>query len=182
MTTEDLIAFKNYILAQNTYFDKGYYYAIKDVEKKAVKAIDGTQIVTVFPNDRLGNYFYLRNEGEVKHNIREGERIRDCGAQRLTFLDTEVVYLVASVKGADALALVNNLRVTSLAYSGLNIIPVTSNFNRELVVFSEMQGVEKEYISAALQRLKKEVIVRLTLQVNKKYIASNCVIDPCAGC
>lgn len=182
MTTADLIALRDYILAQNTYFDNGYYYAVKDVENKQVMALDGNKIVTVFPNDRLGNYFYLRSDGEVKHNIREGERIRDCGAQRIAFLDTETVYLVASVINADALTLVNNLRITALAYNGLQVIPASSNYNREIVVFGELTGVEKEDISAALQRLKKETIVRLTLSVNKKYIASNCIEPVCNPC
>ncbi len=182
MITSDLIALRDFILTNNTYFDNGYYSAIKDVENKRVQAVNGNQIVTVFPNDRLGNYFYLRSEGETKFNVRDGERLRDCGAQRITFLDVETIYLVASVKDADALALVNNLRITALSYSSLNVIPTSANYHRELVVFTELQGVEKEDVSATLQRLKSETIVRLALQVNSKYVASNCVVDPCKSC
>ena len=89
-----------------------------------------------------------------------------------------IVQLVAVVNNADAYKLVQNLRNTVLMYDKLNVVPVTSSWNREQVVSTELAKMKMEDINAALQRLKDETIVRLALSVSKSFIPSECINEP----
>lgn len=182
MTTRDFELLKDFILSKNTYFDNGYANVFKDSDTKKIFTRSGNELVCVFPNDNLGNYFYLRNEAGIQYQPQLAERVTDSGPARLLFNDNVSVQLIAVVKDADAYVLLNNLRNTAMMYKEMNVIPASAIWLSEDVIVTEMAGSEAKDISAALQRIKNETIVRLTLTVSKQYIPNNCIVNSCKNC
>jgi hypothetical protein len=58
------------------------------------------------------------------------------------------------------------------------VVPISSQWNREIVIADELQGMKQDDIRASLQRLKNETIVKLQLSVSKEYVPSNCIVNP----
>lgn len=178
MLKDDFELLKDFILEQNSYFNAGFANAFKDEVNGMVFAMDGKDRKPLLPADNMGNYFYLRNDTWARHEAKETEKITDTGTQRLTFLDTMSVQLVAVVNRADAYRLIENLRNTALMYQQLNVVPVTSSWSREQVLATELARMRPEDVNATLQRLKEETIVRLALAVSTTYIPSTCIAQP----
>lgn len=182
MTSADFIAFKNFVLEQNTYFNAGFANAIRMPQNNQILApANNGEYEAIFPADTYANYFYLRGEGDIKYQAQEKERLTDSGKNRLTFQDTATFHIVAIVNDADALKLVENLRTTAMAYTVLSAIPISANYNRESVVNEEMKDMDKKVIIKALQNMSDQTIVRVTLAVNKTFIPG-CIINPCKDC
>lgn len=179
MLREDFEQLRDFILEQNKYFVNGYALAYKDDVTNAIYVKDGKDVIRLMPVDTSANYFYLRSEAQQKYEAKDPERLTDNGTQRITFLDTQVIYLVAVVNNADAYQLIENLRNTAMMYNGLNVRPTGSNWNREQIVVSELAKMKAEDINASLQRLKDETIVRIQLNVSKVFIPTNCIVNPC---
>lgn len=175
MKTGDFEQLKDFILDKNTYFSTGFANAVKDAELQAVVVKDGNEMKRLLPDDTRSNYFYIRNDTTIKHESKPAERLTDSGTQRLTFHDATTCYLVAIVNNADIYVLLENLKNTVMMYEGMHVQPVASNWNREQVIKEEMAGMRKEDVAAALQRLKNETIVKLTLTVSKIFIPGNCI-------
>lgn len=175
----DFEQLKDYILSKNTYLHRGFAHAYKDTVLHAIHVKDGNGLINVLPNDSFWNYFYLRNEHGIRHEALPAERLSDSGAQRLSFLDTITVYLVVVVKDAEPFQLIENLRNTAMGYPSLNVIPVSSNWNREQVLMEELAGRKQDEVLAVLQRLTNETIVKLTLNISKQFVPGNCINNPC---
>lgn len=178
MYKEDLEALSCFILAKNPYFRAGFAQVYKDPVTQALYSNNGSDMQAVLPADTLGNYFYLRSEGGIKHEPIPAERLSDSGTQRLSFLDTAALQLVAVVRKADAYILAENLRNTLMQYHLLNAEAVNTNVNREQVMMDELAGMKPADIEASLQRLKDETIVRITLRLTKMFVPGNCIKDP----
>ncbi|OSZ79106.1 hypothetical protein CAP35_12895 [Chitinophagaceae bacterium IBVUCB1] len=178
MQQADFEKLKDYILEHNTYFSKGFANAYKDEQTAKVMVSRGSDKIVLLPADTLGNYCYLRNDMQMKHQPQESQRLTDSGTQRLTFSDTITAYLVAIAKNADAYQLLENLKNTCMAYADMSVVPVSSNWNREQVMHEELQGMKQDDVQAALQRLKQETIVKLQVNINKHYVPSNCIVNP----
>lgn len=179
MQSCDFEAIKDFILGKNTYFHNGYANAYKDDKTRIILAGQGSDVISLLPDDTKGNYCYLRTDAIIKHDAQMQERLTDNGAQRLVFLDTATLYLVAIVKDADAYTLIENLRNTCMMYEAISLQPTTSNRNREQILMEEMAGIRSEDIAAALQRLKNETIVKLTIKASVPYIPSSCINPVC---
>jgi hypothetical protein len=175
----DFEAIKDFILDKNTYFHNGYANAYKDDKTKMILATNGSDVISLLPDDTKGNYCYLRTDAVIKHDAQMQERLADNGAQRLVFLDTATLYLVAIVKDADAYKLIDNLRNTCMMYEAINLQPNASNWNCEQILAEEMAGMRSEDIAAALQRLKNETIEKLTIKASAHYIPSTCINPVC---
>jgi hypothetical protein len=178
MLSADFEQLKEFILAKNSYISYGFANAFKDAAANAIYVKSGSDMQCLLPNDVLGNYFYLRNDAGMKHEAQMPERVTDSGTQRLSFLDTITVNLVAIVNDADAYKLIANLRNTAMQYEAMNVQPIASNWNREQIITDELAKMKSDDVAAVLQRLRNETIVRLTLQVSKIFIPSNCITDP----
>lgn len=183
MTTADIIAFKDYILTQNTYFDKGFAPAFKDEETGKVLVLsDSGDFTPVMPMDKYGTYFYIRTDGKITHTVRDAERATDSGTSRVTFIDTLTATMVIVYKGlADVFTLTNNIRNTALSYTALKVFPIETITVRELITSAEIKGI-KDDVSAALQRLKGFTMISVKLSINKIVIAQDCITDPCKNC
>lgn len=177
MQKEDFEKLKYFILDKNSCFDAGFANVYKDETNRIVCKPTENDLSVVFPADNIGNYFYLRNESSIKHEAKPDERLTDGGTQKLSFLDTTTVYLVAIVNHADPYILLQNLINTVMQYRDLNVQPQISNWNRELVVIEELQKVKVEDLQAILKRLKDETIVKLTLTVSKLFVPSDCIVN-----
>lgn len=182
MTSQDFEAFKDFILSTNPYFVNGYANVFKDSETGYIFARNGQDFINVFPMDYAGAYFYLRNESGINFREDYNGRVQDCGAGRLAFNDTVVCQIVAVVSKANGYDLINNLRNTAMMFTGMNAIPTAAIWVREEVVVNEMAKSSEDELMAALQRLKDETIVRVTVSITKPYVTGTCIIDVCNEC
>lgn len=178
MQRSDFDKFLSHILEKNAYFSKGFANAYKEELTGRVLVDKGSDKLVLLPSDVMGNYCYLRNDTQMKHIAAEGQRLTDTGSQRLTFNDTMTAYLVAVIKNADAYQLLENLKNTCMSYAEMNVVPVSSQWNREIVMADELQGMKQDDVLASLQRLKNETIVKVQLSVSKEYVPSNCIVNP----
>lgn len=179
MQSKDFEDLACYIMAENTFFHDGYANAQRDEVNGSIYHQQGRDREVILPDDRKGNYFYLRNEPQMIYEAMPAERLTDSNAQRLSFLDTQLVQLVASVHHADAYRLIETLRNTCMKYGRMNVQPISSIISREQVFIEEMPRLKQEDRLAALQRLKDETIVKLTLRVTKLFVPGSCSGDPC---
>lgn len=178
MQLNDFEQLRTHILSRNTYFHHGFANAFRSDTTGAIWVQKHKDMQCLMPDDTLGNYFYLRNEPSIKYQPQYAERISDGGPQRLSFLDSTTVYLVAIVHNADAYLLMENLRNTVMAYADMNAVPSNSNSNREDVIADELQKMKADDVAAVLKRLTTQTIVRLTLNVSKVFIPGNCIVNP----
>lgn len=178
MQKNDFDKLVTHILEKNAYLSKGFANAFKEMVSSRILVEKGSDKLVLLPSDALGNYCYLRNDTQMKHQPAEMQRLSDTGTQRLTFNDTITVYLVVVVKNADAYLLLENLKNTCMSFAEMNVVPMNSQWNREAVLADELSGMKQDDIRAALQRLKNETIVKLQLNVSKEYVPSNCIVNP----
>lgn len=171
--TNYLTDITNFILQYNTYFDRGYsngYAAINGIH-------DGEQVV--FPNDTLGDYFYLRPNQPMSITVSERDRVSDCSVPMA--LSASVI-IVASVKNADPVLLVNNLANT-LSRFGCPVNSVT--IQPEEVVQQELGRMGQDDIAATLARLQRSnTLVSLTFTARQllPVIKLDCLPNPCSAC
>lgn len=181
MTSKDFELLRDHILSMNPYFTAGFANAYKETASDAIYAVHEGNTRIVFPQDNLGNYFYMRNEPNATYTAKQG--FEDCGEGRAMYDDRLNVYLVALMNGADDYELINNLRNSVLRFKGMNVIPTAAMWQRENVLLTEMQGFEEDEITKAITNIKKGTnIVRLTLQVTKEFTPSKCIDNPCKEC
>lgn len=178
MTRVDFEQLAQYVLQRNNCFVRGFANAYKDDTTHAIWVKDGTDSKCLLPADVYGGYFYLRNEPVIKHEALPNERLTDSGTQRLVFLDSMTVYIVAIVKDVDAFQLIEDLRNACMSYANMNVVPVISNWNTETVLAEELSKMKLEDVQAVLQRVKKETIVKITLNVMKPFVPDNCITNP----
>lgn len=178
MKQDDFEKLKDFILDKNPYLNAGFANAYKDDATQAIYMRENLELKPVFPADNYGNYFYLRNEESIRHEAQLEQRTTDNGAQRLTFLDAITVQVVAIVKDADAYQLIENLVNTAMMYEGAYVQPLTTIWNREQIVATELKGMKADDVQSALQRLRDETIVRITMNVSKYFIPGNCIENP----
>lgn len=162
-----------FILQYNTYFDRGFsnaYAATNGIH-------DGEQVV--FPNDTLGDYFYLRPNQPMSITVSERDRISDCAVPMA--LNASVI-IVASVKNADPVMLVNNLANT-ISRFGFPISTVT--IQPEEVVQQELGRMGQYDIASTMARLQRSnTLVSLTFTARRALpvIKLDCLPNPCSAC
>lgn len=181
MTLANIIALKDFILSKNSYLSDGYANVFKDEATGQIIGYHGDDIISIFPDDTNGNYFYMRNE-EIKFTQVPGERITDNGAQRNMFIDNLSIVLIAIVAKADAFTLMNNLRNTMAMFTGMDITPTGGSFNRENIVIGELRGSKPEDIRTTLQNLNNQTIIKLNITAQQYYQPNTCIYDclnPC---
>lgn len=182
MDKVSLNSIRDFILEKNPYFATGYADAFVMPEDGRVMIYDGTGFKPIFPNDNVGDYFYMRSDDGVSFSVQDAQRISDYGATRYVSLDTATYHLVAVVKDADRYMLVNNLRNTLAMYSGMYLIPTSALWVAEAVVVNELSGIPEADLQNVMQRLGKHTIVRITLTMSRTYVSNECINDICKTC
>lgn len=187
MTLADFEALKDFILLKNPYFSKGYANAFKENVENIVwsRGISG-ELIPVAPRDDFGNYFYLRNDEGIIHEQRPG--IMQYGAGHTQYLDTIRVNIVGVLKEGDAMLVVDNIINTVAMYESqvrrqdITLRLVTSNWNREQIVISELSGIDANDINAALKRLGRHVVFKVIVLFSKLRTPTSCINDICQPC
>lgn len=159
---------KDTILQYNTYFNAGF----DDAYQSENGVYQGEKIL--FPNDTLGDYFYIRPDNPV--GISNDSAISSC--YTAFALDASAT-LVAVVKSANSTMLVNNL-MTSLAYTGATVESAT--FQHEEIIRQELGAMSQEDLTAALANYHRSttiVSIAFTYNLPLPLTKINCLPNPC---
>lgn len=178
MITNKLIGIRDRILQYCPFFSAGYSDVYQDDELGIIA--DGNEIV--FPNDTLGDYFYLRIPDTNTFRQNNSYRISD---KLMGYESVSNIYLVAVVANADPDILISNIVNLIRDQEGVILRDWVGQsgviLRREL---SKLDG--NENIQAALQRLDStQTIVSvgfsITVPVNP-YVKPDCLPNPCKEC
>lgn len=170
MLKTSLIEIRDAILQYNTYFNKGFADAFKD--EKGVH--EGEKVV--FPNDREGDYFYMRYPNNYKVSSPAYARLNEC---TIATAFTTTVFLIASVKNAYADKLISNL-VSVIISKGGKVTEAIGQ--KEVVIRQELSGMEQEVIKKGLANSgKNNTIVCVKFELEKPFYPTqlNCLENPC---
>ncbi len=168
---------KEFILTNNTYFTSGYANAVQDDETGIVH-----ERVPLFPNDALGNYFYLRVQRGVQFSYEGMYKMSDAVGS--VGINAQIV-LVACVRNADADKLAENLVMTMSRYYPEYIKLQQVLYQSEQVVGQELALLSRENIQAALQRIDSDyTMVSLLFSYAAPIIVQplKCITNPCKTC
>lgn len=182
MWQRQLNSIKEHILQYNPYLTQGFNHAWQDEQNGEVYAQKGKEFVAVFPNDSLGDYFYLRTPQKVSFSESKEFVISDC--YKGTGMIGQVV-LVAMVRDADADGLLNNLINTVQLYDNETIALNSAVYQNEFVVIQELAKMSKEAMEAALARIKPNmtmVSITFTIKAPFRYRKLSCMTKPCKPC
>lgn len=172
MILSDLEALKNTILEYNTYFNKGFAYAIKT--DKGVH--EGEQVL--FPNDTLGNYFYLRPVLPIGITQDAIGSLSICSTSLAT---KATVWLVAVVKSASRDVLASNM-LSTLSQSQYAVKSYL--FDNESVIRQELSGMG-DVIEKSIQNDDgTNTIIAISFEIVKPLplYKLNCLPNPCSVC
>lgn len=162
---------KEHILSLNSYFAKGYDNAFI---QGGVFCHEGRDLKQIFPNDNKGNYFYIRKNGSTEYS--------KIGEKPIIYQDRERMSVICIVNDANPNILISNIRSTLLNFGDIDV--TGAEYEREVILISELKGIGKDKIQHALQRLKSETIVKVDFTLFSTFVASNCkILNPCEnGC
>jgi len=164
-----------FIFQHNSYFDAAFPYVAMN-ETKGYVSEDET---IVFPNDNLGDYFYLRLPKNVSFQYSNDYKYNNCKdgiASR-----TEVV-LVAIVKGGSPDILLSNMIDSLRAYRQEKITLKSAIYQKEYVLLQELANIKPESQEAALQRLpESSAFVSIAFEIIEGIVPSkiDCLPNPC---
>ena len=176
MIADTLKQLKEFILSKNTYLTKGYDSAYVDSEGNIN---DGKE--AIFPDDQLGNYFYLRLPKNITFNYDNNFKVNDCDRPLVT--NTQVI-LVCCMRDADPDLLMGNLLSTVQKFDPLITIQ-SGILKSEEVVTQELSKIKKENLQAAFQRLDANyTIISITFMMSAGFQFSKltCLTNPCKSC
>lgn len=165
----------NFIMEHNQYFGYGFSSVHLD-EKTGYVADDKT---VVFPNDTLGDYFYLRLPKNVSFAYGQEYNMGSCAdgiASR-----TEVI-LVAIVKNASPDVLLSNMVDTMRQYREARITLKSAIYQKEYALLQELKNIKEENQLAALQRMPVgSAFVSFTFEIIETILPTklNCLPNPC---
>lgn len=183
MWQQQLNKIKDHILRYNPYFSTGFSNTFIDEETGQVFSDNGNDYIPVFPEDRLGDYFYLRTPQKTTFADAPDFTLSDC---QKGIAITGEIFLIAVVRDADADRLVNNLANTVQAFDNKYITIKSAIHQKIFVVEQEMAKVKEEKtLMAALARLKQNMtIVSLSFALRSpfQYQKLNCMTKPCKTC
>jgi len=172
----------DFIKEHNSFFANGFGNAFQHDETGIIWADTKAGVRPIFPDDTLADYFYLRTDKAARLQQDTAMFPEYCGKVAGTVGITSVK-AVAVVFDADADLLVRRLiNVIALASDG--IVISGCNWNREEVLVNEMRNAEEKDVKAALQRLKKQVIVSIDFTIYDpiSFNKINCLPNICKSC
>lgn len=166
---------KDFILENNPYFSTGFSMVYMD----NVRGWVANERDIVFPNDTLGNYFYIRLEDDMKfdrgnyYNV--GDGLVNAGIRA-------TLYLVAVMKGADADTLLNNI-ISTIQQSPCSVQGVINFsgaiYESEAVIERELRKLPEADRRKALQN-NKSTIVSVKFDMTTTFVPTklNCIQNP----
>jgi hypothetical protein len=173
------IKIKERLLQYQPYFSAGYINAY-------IEPITGIIHVgeeVLFPNDSLGDYFYLRVPDSGRFIVNNTLKISDCSGDGYQI--TMPVYLVACVRNADPDKLISNIINVIRTIEGVRLADFI--VNSESVVVREMSKVkDRNSLMTSLKNLcDSYTIVSVGFAINSTldtYTKPDCLPNPCKEC
>lgn len=179
MLKQSLHNIKEFILTNNPYFSKGFDAVYQD----ATTGIINDNHDPIFPNDNLGDYFYLRLPQNV--SFIENAYNRTTELDRAIVLNMKII-LVACVRDADPDTLIENLINTVQQFDQTYIKIDSFLMQSSDVVLQELAKVTpKTNITTALQRLGENytiVSVQFIYSQKFQFQKLSCIKTPCKTC
>lgn len=158
------------VLRDNPYLNKGYSYAVAN--KTGV--FEGEKVL--FPNDTLGDYFYIRPINLGLSNTATN-LLDDC-VSPVGIQATGV--LVASLHKGDADELTYNIISTLAAIVG--ITPTAFSYNIDDVIQQELGKMDKSVLDGVKANVKPNTaIISVSFRIDKvlPLAKPNCFKNPC---
>jgi len=168
----------------NPYMNTGFSNVIKDNTTGRIwfEHPESDEKEIVFPNDRLGTYFYIRNEGIMNFTLSPESNLSDCffGANQFSVPEKIVCVFASRI---DPYQMIQNL-VSTLGQFQYPITLVNAEWNSDRIIQSEMTGSSSEDIQAALQRgsVYNMVSMNFTMTCPIEMLDTVCITNPCATC
>lgn len=174
MIKASIQALEKFILANNKYFTTSF----SDVSQSPYNGFIMSGEDPVFPNDTLGNYFYLR----VPNYLQFDDSMQFLHAEGDVRVGLKMpMVLVACVREADDVALLENLITTLRQYMPDYIKFVNCTFQKEIVITQELARIPKEDIQEAIKKVDMDyAIVSITFLFTFPYLFQelNCIQTP----
>ena len=173
MIKETIEAVKDFILSANTYFNKG----IAGVTINEAGHVAGNEIV--FPNDKYGDYFYIRQANRSTFETGSYDKVTDCDNGESLRTD---IFIVACVRNADADKLIDNLIHTMQKYPDNRAVAVITESDD--VIAQELAKASKTNKKAAQARIGNYTIVCLQVNIGTRVLPvrnlTTCILNPCS--
>jgi len=174
MTTDALKKLKEFILQYNQYFVDAFHNVSMN-PKGFIMCGD----VPVFPDDGLGNYFYLRVPNAVQFDYSKEYIV----AEGINPIGIKIpLVLVACVVNAKPERLLENLITTLQQYLPEDIKFLSATDQKEIVIGQELAKCAKADIEAARQKVDPSysiVSISFTFTVPYQVKELNCIQSPC---
>lgn len=180
MYHEQLKALGEYIKDHNPYFANGFTYAWQDTETGQIWAESGGKR-PVFPEDRLGNMFYLRI---TSIDFQDAEYFPMLNCQSTGTDAVLSIVMVCVVKDADPVLLLSRITNTLALFGAGDIKLLKADVIRESVTLTELNKADEAARRAALQRLKNQAVISInfTFRIPVDFQALDCLPPICAEC
>lgn len=169
-----LIQLQQYILLYNKYFSDSYV----DVSMQALTGYIMSGQLPVFPNDTLGNYFYIRTPNYTKFSY-DKTNIQQEGINPIG-IEIPCV-LIACVRSADPNILLENLITTISAYLPDNIKLINCTTQQDIVIAQEMAKMPVSEQTATMAKVDLDyAMVSISFVITSPYRIKhlNCIKSP----
>jgi hypothetical protein len=183
MFRQELSKITAHMKQYNPFFMEGYSTVWQDPETGHVWAETEKGRMSIFPEDRLGDYFYLRTLAQGRLAI-DQQQYPVIGCNLTGIVATGSIRMVAVVRDANADLLIVRL-VNALSLYDVTTLQVSAfNPYSELVLASEMALADESDIATALQRLGNEAIVSVdfNLSAGIGFKKLDCLPEICTTC
>lgn len=175
MIREALNKLEQFIRKYNPYFDGSF----SDVRQDMITGFVMSGETPVFPDDTLGNYFYLRIPANMNFDYSKEYII----AEGVNPIGIKVpVVLVACIKRGSAHTLLENLLTTIQQYLPDDIKFTSATHLKEIVIAAELAKIPKENIESALDKVSEDysiVSVSFVFTIPYQLRELNCIKTPC---
>lgn len=172
---ESLFDVATAIKAAYPIFATGYHYAKLFDDKGLMVTESKGEMEWVGINDIKGNYFYIRVGSDIGAEKTGG--YSDCGG---AIQEVYPCYLVAVMTGVDELQ-VKDALINLLLNAKQRIR--RQSIDKVAIMQSELKGLKKEIINAAIARLKDKVLVRIEFDVLRTFQSRKCNdFELCSTC
>ena len=149
-----------YILDNNSYYNGGF-------------TADRTEVKKIFPNDTLGNYFYIKIPDSI--NVRNSNHyaVNDCSTAAGVEMQSK---LVAVIRGGNAYIATENIVATLQA---LQLRVTGLALNKEVVIDAEISDSEERKHAKA--RADGFTIISVNFVINYIFKPKDlkCLTSPC---
>ena len=176
MIQEQLNTLQAFILQYNKYFTESF----SDVSLSPYTGYIMSGETPVFPNDTLGNYFYLRVPNLTQFSYDK----QDMQQEGINPIGLKMpIVLVACVRSAKPDILLENLITTVSQYLPDNIKFVSCTSQKEIVIMQEMAKMPVEEIKDAIKKVDMDyAIASVSFIISSPYKIKHlsCIKSPMA--